>query len=56
VETIDADHMQMARYSSKDDQGYRNIRDVLKAFIGQEIERQQKPQNSFVASTGVPTG
>jgi hypothetical protein len=49
-ESIDADHMQMARYSSKDDQGYRDIRDILKRFIGQEIESQQK------ASTRVPTG
>ncbi|KAJ6192019.1 hypothetical protein J3E72DRAFT_176595, partial [Bipolaris maydis] len=30
VETIDANHMQMVRYSSKSDQGYQNIHDILK--------------------------
>jgi hypothetical protein len=50
LESIDADHMQMTRYSSKYDQGYRDICDILKLFIGQEIESQQK------ASTRVPTG
>jgi hypothetical protein len=41
VESIDANHMQMARYSSRDDQGYRAISGVLKAFVRQELERQQ---------------
>lgn len=38
VESIDANHMQMTRYSSKDDQGYRAISSVLKRFVRQELE------------------
>lgn len=41
VESIDANHMQMARYSRRDDQGYRAISGVLKAFVRQELEGQQ---------------
>jgi hypothetical protein len=41
VESIDANHMQMARYSSKDDQGYRAISGILKAFVRKELESQQ---------------
>ena len=33
VETIDANHMQMTKYNSKDDSGYRAVSGVLKAFI-----------------------
>ena len=33
VETIDANHMQMTKYGSKDDPGYRAVAGVLKAFI-----------------------
>ncbi|KAF2679087.1 hypothetical protein K458DRAFT_375514 [Lentithecium fluviatile CBS 122367] len=40
VESIDANHMQMARYSSKDDQGYRAVCGVLRSFIQQELEDQ----------------
>jgi hypothetical protein len=43
VESIDANHMQMARYSSKDDQGYRAISSVLKSFIRQELESIRIP-------------
>jgi hypothetical protein len=43
VESIDANHMQMARYSSRDDQGYRAISGVLKACVQQELESQQIP-------------
>ena len=43
VESIDANHMQMARYSSSDNQGYRAISGVLKAFVRQELGRQQVP-------------
>lgn len=43
VESIDANHMQMARYSSKDDQGYRAISGVLKGFVRQELGSQQIP-------------
>ncbi|KAJ4301286.1 hypothetical protein N0V90_003377 [Kalmusia sp. IMI 367209] len=46
VESIDANHMQMARYSSKDDQGYLDISGVLKAFIRQELESQQIPRTN----------
>jgi hypothetical protein len=38
VESIDANHMQMARYCSKDDQGYRAISGVLKSFVRQELD------------------
>lgn len=31
----------MARYSSRNDQGYRAISRVLKAFVQQELESQQ---------------
>jgi hypothetical protein len=41
VENINTNHMQMARYSSRDDQGYRAISGVLKAFVQQELESQQ---------------
>jgi hypothetical protein len=43
VESIDANHMQMARYSSRDDQGYRAISGVLKACVRQELKSQQIP-------------
>ena len=43
VESIDANHMQMARYSSRDDQGYRAILSVLKSFIRQERESKIIP-------------
>ncbi|OAL56153.1 hypothetical protein IQ07DRAFT_558137 [Pyrenochaeta sp. DS3sAY3a] len=41
VESIDADHMQMARCSSRGDQGYRAISGVLKAFVRQDVAGQQ---------------
>ena len=43
VEGIDANHMQMARYSSRDDQGYRAISGILKAFVRKGLENQQTP-------------
>ena len=43
VETIGANHMRMAKYSSKDDEGYRAIAGVLKAYIGKELISQQTP-------------
>ena len=43
VESMDANHMQMARYSSRDDQGYRAIAGVLKAYLRKELERQHTP-------------
>ncbi|KAF2195870.1 hypothetical protein K469DRAFT_20120 [Zopfia rhizophila CBS 207.26] len=51
VESIDANHMQMARYSSKDDEGYRAIYGVLKSFIQQELESQRiSPANAAEVS------
>ncbi|KAH0045052.1 hypothetical protein KCU78_g285, partial [Aureobasidium melanogenum] len=41
VKSIDANHMQMARYSSRNDQGYRAISGVLKTFVRQELGNQQ---------------
>ena len=38
VESIDANHMQMARYCSKDEYGYRAISGVLKGFVRQELD------------------
>jgi hypothetical protein len=35
--------MQMARYSSRDDHGYRAISSVLKSFIRQELESENIP-------------
>lgn len=42
VETIDANHMQMTKYSGKDESGYRAISGVLKAFIGHTLKAQEK--------------
>jgi hypothetical protein len=50
VESIDANHMQMARYSSRDDQGYRAISGVLKAHVRQ-LERQQILPTAVVDAT-----
>ena len=41
VETIDANHTQMAKYCSRDDSGYRAVSGVLKAFIGQRLKAQE---------------
>jgi hypothetical protein len=38
VESIDANYMQMARCSSRDDQGYCAISGVLKACVRQELD------------------
>lgn len=40
VESIDANHMQMARFTSRDEQGYHAIRGILKSFIQQELKNQ----------------
>lgn len=50
IESIDANHMQMARYSSRDDQGYRAISGVLKAYVRQ-LERQQILPTAIVDAT-----
>jgi hypothetical protein len=49
VETIDANHMQIARYRSKDDSGYRAISGVLKAFVRKELSQAQVADTSIVA-------
>ena len=43
VETIDANHMGLASYSSREDQGYRAIAGILKAYVQKELESQQTP-------------
>ena len=53
VESIDANHMQMARYSSRDDQGYRAVSGVLKAFVRQELGSQQVPPAVVVDTADV---
>jgi hypothetical protein len=60
VESIDADHRQMVRYSSKHDQGYRAVLSILKAFVQKEFQRQQIPPTNVTAAASrvgrVPTG
>lgn len=51
VETIDANHMQMTKYSSKDDLGCRDVSRVLKAFV----ERQLKIQQLVSAEVPLPS-
>lgn len=46
VETIDADHRQMARSSSKDDARYRAILGVLKHFIRSELAEREEYMNN----------
>ncbi|MCJ1271083.1 hypothetical protein MMC22_010982 [Lobaria immixta] len=56
VETIDANHMQMTKYGSKDDPGYRAVSGVLKAFIKQlsrlgysvVLGLEVMPQDTFI--------
>ena len=43
VESIDANHMQMTKYGSKDDQGYRAIFGTFKSFMRQELESSKIP-------------
>jgi hypothetical protein len=40
IESIDADHMQMVRYSSRGDEGYRAIFSIFKGYISNELEIQ----------------
>lgn len=47
VESINANHMQMARYSSKEDEGYRAISGILKDFVRQELGSQQFPYTNI---------
>lgn len=42
VESINAIHMQMAKYRSRDDEGYRAILSVLRGFISNELESKAK--------------
>ncbi|KAI9685382.1 MAG: hypothetical protein M1822_004513 [Bathelium mastoideum] len=41
VESIDANHMQMARYSSNEDEGYIAVSGILREFVRQESGSQQ---------------
>ena len=41
VETMDANHMEMARCSSRDDARYRQIYGVLKQFIRTELSKSE---------------
>ncbi|KAF5854463.1 hypothetical protein GGP41_007228 [Bipolaris sorokiniana] len=52
VESIDANHMQMARCTSRDDQVYRTISGVLKTYVKQQLKNQQ----TSLASGGTATG
>ena len=51
VETIDANHMQMAKYRSKDDSGYRAISGVLKGFVRKELKQANITYTSIVATS-----
>ncbi|OAF98490.1 uncharacterized protein CC84DRAFT_520216 [Paraphaeosphaeria sporulosa] len=42
VESINVDHMQMARYSSRDDEGYRAILSVFRGYISNELRSKAK--------------
>ncbi|EUC36943.1 hypothetical protein COCCADRAFT_86924, partial [Bipolaris zeicola 26-R-13] len=53
VESIDANHMQMARCASRDDQVYRAVCGVLKAYVKQELKNQQTPSASEGTATGL---
>lgn len=53
VESIDANHMQMARCISRDDQVYRAVSGVLKAYVKQELKNQQTPSISEGAALGL---
>lgn len=41
VETIEADHREMARYSSREEEGYRAILGVLRDFVRRGLGRQE---------------
>jgi hypothetical protein len=43
VESIDANHVQMTKYSSKDDAGYRAILGVLKGSMRRELNKKAVP-------------
>jgi len=43
VESIGANHMEMARFQSRDDEGYRANSSILRAFMRQELEDQRTP-------------
>lgn len=51
VESINANHKEMARYRSKEDEGYRAISGILKAFVRQELESQRLPAVHAVAES-----
>ena len=40
VESIDANHMQMVRFSSENDPGYRAILGVLSGFVRKELSER----------------
>lgn len=43
VETIDANHMEMTKFLTSNDQGYRKIQRALSGFIDQILERSRAP-------------
>ena len=53
VETIDVNHMQMTRYSSSDDSGYRAISSVLQEFIGRRWKTQEEVSTEVPVSSGM---
>jgi len=54
VESIDANHRQMARFSSKDDQGYRAIKNILLRFMESKAEDAPQKENT-AAKCGEPS-
>jgi hypothetical protein len=52
VETIDANHMQMARCRSKADARYRAIAGVLKQFVRKDL-KQMKQTEAAASGAGV---
>ena len=43
IESIDANHMEMTKFHSSEDQGYRKIQRALSGFIDQIVERSRPP-------------
>ena len=52
VESIDADHMQMARCSSRDDPSYRSISSVLRHIVKGGINSQGTEKLATAISAG----
>lgn len=41
VETINANHIQMTKYSNRDNPGYQVVSDAFKVFIGRQLKAKK---------------